>query len=121
MLNDPGIPQQNMATLYCDNQSIIKEVGNNRNSQELKQLAKKTRSIAEWVDRGRLQLEYVPATKNIADIFTKASGPCVFERLCDQLNLEGVRNAMASESEVEGVATTAKNSNCVSDVDMSDT
>lgn len=71
------------------------------------------------MDRGRLELKYVPTTENIADIFTKALGPCVFERLRDQLNLEDVRKAL---SEVEGSAgaTTARASDCASDIEMSD-
>ncbi|POM69565.1 Integrase catalytic core protein [Phytophthora palmivora] len=57
MLRNLGIEQHKEAT--SDNQSIIKEVENNGNSQELKHLAKKTRSVAEWVDRGRLRLDYI--------------------------------------------------------------
>ncbi|KAE9018355.1 hypothetical protein PF010_g28807 [Phytophthora fragariae] len=51
-------------------------------------------AIAEWVDRGKLVLEYVPSAKNVADIFTKALGPCAFERLRDELNLEDVQEAV---------------------------
>lgn len=36
MLKELGIKQQAVATLYCDNQSTIKEVENNGNSQEQK-------------------------------------------------------------------------------------
>ncbi|POM62864.1 hypothetical protein PHPALM_27925 [Phytophthora palmivora] len=88
MLRDLGIKQQPMATLYCDNQSTIKEIENNGNSQVQKHLAKKPRSNAERVGRGRLEIQYVSTTSNFADIFTKPLGPCVFERLRDQLNLE---------------------------------
>ncbi|ETL91392.1 hypothetical protein L917_10056, partial [Phytophthora nicotianae] len=31
--------------------------------------------------------DQVPSAENIADIFTKALGPCVFERLRSQLNV----------------------------------
>ncbi|KAE8909548.1 hypothetical protein PF005_g9974 [Phytophthora fragariae] len=51
-------------------------------------------AIAEWVDRGKLVLEYVLSAKNVADIFTKALGPCAFERLRDELNLEDVQEAV---------------------------
>ncbi|POM58564.1 putative transposable element [Phytophthora palmivora] len=106
MLRNLGIEQHKEATLYCDNQSTIKEVENNGNSQELKHLAKKTRSVAEWVDRGRLRLEYVPTVDNIADIFTKALGPRVFERLRVQLNVEDAKKAWTSEDHVDVAAAT---------------
>ncbi|POM77640.1 putative transposable element [Phytophthora palmivora] len=96
LLRDIKMPQQTDATLFCDNQSTIHEVKNNGNSQNQKHLAKKTRSIAEWVERGNLKLEYVPSSENIADIFTKALGPAVFERLRDELNLENVNEAWDS-------------------------
>ncbi|POM63401.1 LOW QUALITY PROTEIN: Polyprotein [Phytophthora palmivora] len=106
MLRNLGIEQHKEATLYCDNQSTIKEVENNGNSQELKHLAKKTRSVAEWVDRGRLGLDYVPTVDNIADIFTKALGPRVFERLLVQLNVEDAKKAWTSEDHVDVAAAT---------------
>ncbi|GMF15573.1 unnamed protein product [Phytophthora fragariaefolia] len=117
MLKELGIKQQAVPTLLCDNQSTIKEVENNGNSQEQKHLAKKTRSIAEWVDRNRLELEYIPSAENIADIFTKAPGPCAFERLGDHLNLEDVRRAMKCH---RGHDVTDKISDCGSDEEMED-
>ncbi|OWZ01241.1 reverse transcriptase [Phytophthora megakarya] len=76
----------------------------------MKHLAKKTRSIAEWIDRGHMKMEYVPTAENVADIFTKALGPCVFERLRDQLNIENVQEAWLSEDILAvTVATAHKN------------
>ncbi|POM77698.1 putative transposable element [Phytophthora palmivora] len=116
MLLDLGIKQQPMATLYCDNQSTIKEIENNGNSQEHKHLAKKTLSIAEWMGRGRLEIQYVPTTSNIADILTKPLGPF----LRDQLNLEDVRKAMVGIDESKDVAASSSMCSCDSDVIMSD-
>ncbi|OWZ13201.1 hypothetical protein PHMEG_00013516 [Phytophthora megakarya] len=38
-------------------------------------------------------MEYVSTIENIADIFTKALGPSVFEHLRDFLNIEDVQKA----------------------------
>ncbi|KAE9286766.1 hypothetical protein PR003_g26230 [Phytophthora rubi] len=120
LLKELGVNQEVQATLFCDNQSTIKEVANNGNSQNQKHLANETRSIAEWVDRGRLQLEYVPTTENIADIFTKALGPCVFERLRSQLNIEDVREAWVTVGTSTVAVATTTESGCESDISMSE-
>ncbi|GMF60992.1 unnamed protein product [Phytophthora fragariaefolia] len=134
LINDPTIPFREMVgslqyLVHCTRPDLanavrtlgryggatIKEVKNNGNSQEQKHLAKKTRSIAELVARERLEIEYVPLAKNIADIFTKALGPGVFERLRDQLNLENVRHAMRHCVEADRVG---RDSDFEPDVEM---
>ncbi|OWZ18731.1 Retrovirus-related Pol Polyprotein from transposon TNT 1-94 [Phytophthora megakarya] len=63
---------QNIASLFIDNQSTIKVCSEAGNFDGVKLYAKKSRKIAELVEKKKIKLEYVPTSENIADMFTKA-------------------------------------------------
>ncbi|KAF4143739.1 putative integrase catalytic domain-containing protein, partial [Phytophthora infestans] len=85
-----------VSTVYCDNQSALQAIANRGNSTNIcyyDRFAKEAQIVAEFVDEGMAQLEYVPSSENLAHIFTKALGPGRFEYLRDKLNMENVVTA----------------------------
>ncbi|POM70458.1 Putative retroelement [Phytophthora palmivora] len=85
LLNELRINGTVETTVFCDNQSALKTIEYNGNSERLRNYAKVIRYIAEHVEKGRLQMQYVPTTDNLADLFTKALGPQRFKQLPDGL------------------------------------
>ncbi|KAF4037013.1 hypothetical protein GN244_ATG10863 [Phytophthora infestans] len=67
--------EQGMSAVCCDNQSTIQVISNRGNSKRVQRYTKEARMIAEFVDDGVVDVKYVSATENVADILTKALGP----------------------------------------------
>ncbi|OWZ01132.1 hypothetical protein PHMEG_00027542 [Phytophthora megakarya] len=77
--------------LHIDNQSTIKVCTDAGNFDGVRRYAKKSRKIAELVDKKK---------ENIADMFTKALGPQRFEKLRDGLgvkDIEGMKECQENE------------------------
>ncbi|OWY98424.1 hypothetical protein PHMEG_00030817 [Phytophthora megakarya] len=74
LMKELGI-SQNIASLFVDNQSTYKVCSEAGNFDGVKRYAKKSRKVAELVEKKKIKLEYVPTSENIADMFTKALGP----------------------------------------------
>ncbi|EGZ07904.1 hypothetical protein PHYSODRAFT_526744, partial [Phytophthora sojae] len=53
LLKELGVKQTIETTLFCDNQSTLKAIENNGNSERLRNYAKVIRYIAEYVDAGK--------------------------------------------------------------------
>ncbi|KAG6623105.1 uncharacterized protein IUM83_12187 [Phytophthora cinnamomi] len=81
---------QQKPVLQIDNQSTIKVCSEAGNFEGVKRYAKKSRKIAELVEKKNLKVQYVPTSENIADMFTKALGPEQFEKLRRLLGVEDV-------------------------------
>ncbi|KAE9029193.1 Retrovirus-related Pol polyprotein from transposon TNT 1-94 [Phytophthora rubi] len=106
LLKELGVKQTIETTLFCDNQSTLKAIEINGNSDRLRNYAKVIRYVADHVDAGKLQLLYVPTTDNLADIFTKALEPTRFKELRDGLSVENAKAAwIALPKGVQGLGT----------------
>ncbi|KAE8965239.1 hypothetical protein PR001_g28792 [Phytophthora rubi] len=81
--------------LLMDNQSTIKVCSDADNFDGVKRYAKKSRKLAELVERKKLVIDYTSTSDNIADMFTKALGPQQFEKLRGLLGVEDVVTAVA--------------------------
>ena len=67
-------------TVLEDNQSVIKISENNDSSKKLKHIDIKYHFIVENVATGKVKLNYIESNNNIADLFTKPLGKCLFEK-----------------------------------------
>lgn len=85
--------------LHVDNQSAITVATEPGNYQRMKRFAKQSRKIAEFVAKGKINVQYVSTERNIADIFTKALGPQRFQGLRQALNVEDVAAAIQVQHE----------------------
>jgi hypothetical protein len=83
--------------IHCDNQSCIKLSENPLFHDWSKHIVIRYHFIKDWVQRGAIQLQYIPINKQIADILTKAlpRGKHVYFR--DKMGL--VRNTFLGKRE----------------------
>jgi hypothetical protein len=58
--------------IHCDNQSCIKLPENPMCHDQLKQIEIRYHFIQDYVQRGALQLQYIPTDEQVADILTKS-------------------------------------------------
>lgn len=72
-------------TIYGDNQSAQALSKNGIKSERTKHIAIKYAFIHDEVDRGRVKLQWVPTTEQLADVLTKALPRPQHETLCRQL------------------------------------
>ncbi|KAE8892545.1 hypothetical protein PF005_g6984 [Phytophthora fragariae] len=86
--------------LFIDNQSALKVCQTVGKYEGVKRYAKLGHKIAELVEAKELTLEYVPASENIADMFTKALGPQRFALLRKLLVVEDVAGAKLQRDRV---------------------
>lgn len=66
--------------LYCDNNSAVLFVNNNRSLKGSKHMEVKFLTIKEMVQNCDIIVEHVPTDDMLADPLTKGLRPCVFER-----------------------------------------
>jgi hypothetical protein len=83
--------------IHCDNQSCIKLSENPVFHDRSKHIEIRYHFIRDWVQRGAVQLQYIPTDDQVADILTKAlpRGKHVFFR--DKMGL--VRNTFLGKRE----------------------
>jgi hypothetical protein len=79
LLKELGLRCQTGSVVHGDNQSTIAVSKNGVRSDRTKHVDVKYHFITETVDRGDVQLKWVPTTEQQADIFTKALAAPVFE------------------------------------------
>ena len=72
-------------TIYGDNQSAQALSKNGIKSERTKHIAIKYAFIHDEVERGRVQLQWIPTTEQLADVLTKALPRPQHEKLCSQL------------------------------------
>lgn len=73
------------SVIHSDNQSAISVSKNGVKGARTKHVDVKYHFVTETIDRGDVQLKWVPSSQQHADIFTKALPVPVFERLRDEL------------------------------------
>lgn len=83
--------------ILCDNQGAVKTVKNGSVLDGTKHIRVKADFIKILVDMGKFELDYVHASQNVADIFTKALPYPIFS----QLRLKGNLKATPSKGSVE--------------------
>jgi hypothetical protein len=71
-------------TMYCDNQGAISLAKNPVQHQRSKHIDIRYHFIRAEVQKGVMQVVYVPSEQNVADIFTK---PVVKHKLCKFVNV----------------------------------
>jgi hypothetical protein len=74
LLHDLGIKLERRPLILCDNQSAIHLAHNPVFHARTKHIEIDYHFIREKVTAGHLQLQYLPTTQQIADVFTKALG-----------------------------------------------
>ena len=81
VLSELGLYTQMGSLVYGDNQSTIAVSKNGIKGERTKHVDVKYHFVTETVERGDVQLKWIPTTEQQADIFTKALGTPVFEHL----------------------------------------
>ena len=71
--------------LYGDNQSTQELTKNGIKSERTKHIDIKYRFVTDEVQQGRVQLQWIPTTQQLADILTKPLGSQQHRALSDQL------------------------------------
>ena len=80
-----GCELSDSVTLYCDNQSALALAKNPVQHQRSKDIDVKYHFIRGEVQKGYVQLIYVPSEKNMADIFTKGMTNVKLKSFSDSL------------------------------------
>jgi hypothetical protein len=85
ILHELGLHTQMGSVVHGDNQSTIAISKNGVKGERTKHVDVKYHFITETVERGDVQLKWIPTTEQQADIFTKALAAPVFEHFRAQL------------------------------------
>ena len=85
LLKELGLQCQVGSIVYGDNQSAIAVTKNGIKGERTKHVDVKFHFVTETVERGDVQLKWIPTAEQQADIFTKALAQPAFELLRSQL------------------------------------
>jgi transposase InsO family protein len=85
IVKELGLRTELGSVIRGDNQSALAVSKNGIKGERTKHVDVKYHFVTETVDRGDVQLKWVPSSEQHADIFTKALPVPVFERLRDEL------------------------------------
>ena len=85
LLKEIGLQSQVGSIVYGDNQSTIAITKNGIKGERTKHVDVKYHFVSETVDRGDVQLKWIPTAEQQADIFTKALPQPIFEKLRSQI------------------------------------
>ena len=101
LLQDFRITFIKPATLYCDNQSAIQIATNPVFHERTKHIEIDCHIVRHKVTMGLIKLLPVSSSMQLADIFTKALSPSIFQHLCTKLGMMNIH------SQLEGGILTA--------------
>lgn len=87
LIGELGIEIKDAIVIHEDNQSTIKVAQEPRSHKRMKHVAVKYNFVRETVNKGIIQLKYIPTSEQTADIMTKGLGRIQFVKLRDDLNL----------------------------------
>jgi hypothetical protein len=85
LLKELDRPLLGPVKIMCDNKGTLALLKNPISSTKSKHISCMHHWARERVERGELLFEYVESENNLADIFTKALEPKVFQRLKGKL------------------------------------
>ena len=85
-----GKPQGPL-TVLCDNQGAIALSKDNKFHSRTKHIDLRYHFIREAVEEGKINVEYIPTTENVTDVFTKALARPKFEVFIEMLGLGGIK------------------------------
>jgi hypothetical protein len=63
--------------MYCDNRAAVKIATNKASVVKAKNINREFHYTNELLRRGRMVLEWIAGVDQLADVFTKALGPCL--------------------------------------------
>ena len=66
-----GLPNQNPTTLFCDNQSTIKQSMNKIDARNSRHIGMRAHYLRFQCHSGRLHLQFIPSQEQLADAMTK--------------------------------------------------
>ena len=93
---------QGLLTMLCNNQGAIALSKDNKCHSRTKHIDLRHHFIREAVDEGKINVEYIPTAKNVADVFTKALARPKFEVFVEMLGLGGIKEGRKNkESRLE--------------------
>jgi len=87
MMKDLGIQIIEPISVMCDNKSVINISKNPIMHSRTKHITIRYHFLNEKVAEGEVKLEFVPTSKQVADIFTKSLPKEVFEYLRKKLGV----------------------------------
>lgn len=93
--------QKHPTTLFCDNQSAIRNVHNPEFHKRTKHIDVQFHFIREKQEDGTIDIKYIPTEKQLADIFTKPLHGPLFERLRVASGVGNFRNQNYRPNSVE--------------------
>ena len=82
-----GIIQNNATPLFCDNQGAIHLSKNPENHKRTKHIDVQYHYVRKCQAEGIISIQYIPTTKQMADIFTKALPRTTFELFRDSISV----------------------------------
>lgn len=85
--------KQKGLTVNCDNQGAITLAKDNKFHSHTKHTDLQYHFIREAVDEEKLKLKYIPTSKNVADVFTKALAKPKFQQFVKMLGLREEKQA----------------------------
>ena len=85
LLKELGLRAETGSVVHGDNQSTIAVSKNGIKGERTKHIDIKYRFVTEVIQRGEVQLQWIPTTEQQADIFTKALAHPVFAKLRDAM------------------------------------
>ena len=76
-----GLPNQNPTTLFCDNQSTIKQSMNKIDARNSRHIGMRAHYLRFQCHSGRLHLQFIPSQEQLADAMTKLLPMSTHEKL----------------------------------------
>ncbi|KAH1134015.1 hypothetical protein GYH30_012429 [Glycine max] len=98
LLQDFRLKFTKPATIYCDNQSAIQISINPVFHERTKHIEIDCHIVRQKVTMGLLKLLPVSSSLQLADIFTKALPPTVFQNLCNKLGMMNIHSSLRGGS-----------------------
>jgi hypothetical protein len=86
LLEELGV-QQELPTLWCDNEATILQTEDPVYSARMKHIEARYFFLRELSQAGKLVVRHIPSAENLADVFTKALGVCDHARHTESLGV----------------------------------
>ena len=91
LLNEIGV-LYNTSVIFCDNLGAVKIAENQGSSGRTKHISIGLELIKQKVNEGKIIVQYIKGTNNIADVFTKPLGRLNFTRLINKIMNEEIQH-----------------------------